>query len=429
MFLRSIKVSNFKSFEEIRVDFNRFNVLIGANASGKSNFVSIFNFLKDIANSGLDNAISMQGGIDYIRNINLGPSQDLSIELHIDLENEHGFPIEEKNKELTLFSPQEFFYNLCIRFPKKGKGYKIAGETLGIGIELAHVKGERDTEEEIETTKRGKIVFTNDGKEIKYEIDENIKEVLGKWAIPLPLVRRFLENGSSRKKLFLESEIPLFLVPTDSQFRDFIHNITLYDFDPRLSKLATQISGKAELEPDGRNLAIVLKNILENKKDAEKFFDITKSILPFIENITVEKLMDKSLIVSIKETYTKKKFPAILVSDGTISITALIIALYFEENPFVIFEEPERNIHPYLISKVIEMMKDVSETMKKQQIIITTHNPEVVKYADITHLLFMYRDENGFSRISRPVEKEEVKTFLENDIGIEELYVQNLLEW
>lgn len=176
-------------------------------------------------------------------------------------------------------------------------------------------------------------------------------------------------------------------------------------------------------------LAIVLKNILKNRKEAEKFSDLIRSILPFIEKVDVEKLMDKSLIASLKETYSKKKFPAFLVSDGTVNIVALIIALYFEEKPLIILEEPERNIHPYLISRVLEMMKDVSNVMKKKQIILTTHNPEIVKYADIDHLVFMYRDENGFSRISRPSEKEQVKTFLENDIGIEELYVHELLEW
>lgn len=428
MFLQNIKVSNFKSFEEISVDLDRLNVLIGANASGKSNFVSIFRFLRDIADSGLDNAISMQGGIDYIRNINLGPSQDLSIELHINSEDNPGFVFGKRDKEFVGISPQEYFYRLSISFYKRRKGYKITEETLGIGVELSRAKRERGTPKETEPTKRGKIVFTNDGKEIKYEIDENIKEDLQN-AILIPLVKRFFENGLSGRKLLLESETPLMFLPLDSLLKDFIRNISLYDFDPKLSKLATQISGKSELEPDGRNLAIVLKNILENKEDAEKFSDIIKSILPFIEKVTVEKLLDKSLMASLRETYSRKKFPAFLVSDGTINITALIIALYFEEKPLLVLEEPERNIHPYLISKAVEMMKDVSDTMKKKQIIITTHNPEVVKHADINHLLFIYRDESGFSKISRPIQKKEVKTFLENDIGIEELYVQNLLEW
>ena len=102
-----------------------------------------------------------------------------------------------------------------------------------------------------------------------------------------------------------------------------------------------------------------------------------------------------------------------------------IIALYFEKKELIIIEEPERNIHPSLISKLISMMKEAS---KKKQIIITTHNPEFVKNADLKSLLLISRDKQGFSTISRPLEKEEIKIFLRNEIGIDELYIQNLLE-
>jgi predicted ATPase len=89
-----------------------------------------------------------------------------------------------------------------------------------------------------------------------------------------------------------------------------------------------------------------------------------------------------------------------------------------------IIEEPERNIHPYLISRVVEMMKEASQ---KKQIIVTTHNPEIIRHADLESILLISRDKEGFSTISRPSEKEEVKTFLDNEIGIEELYIQDLL--
>jgi hypothetical protein len=45
----------------------------------------------------------------------------------------------------------------------------------------------------------------------------------------------------------------------------------------------------------------------------------------------------------------------------------------------------------------------------------------------LENLLLIYRDKEGFSHISRPADKIEVKTFLEQEIGIEELYVENLL--
>ncbi len=70
------------------------------------------------------------------------------------------------------------------------------------------------------------------------------------------------------------------------------------------------------------------------------------------------------------------------------------------------------------------MMK---ESSAGKQIMITTHSTEVVKHAAIEDLLLVSRDTEGFSVISRPADKEEVRTFLENEIGIEELYIQNLL--
>ncbi|KAF5417293.1 MAG: hypothetical protein C5S49_03710 [Candidatus Methanogaster sp.] len=221
----------------------------------------------------------------------------------------------------------------------------------------------------------------------------------------------------------------MFLLPLSIGINDLFRTISIYDLDPKLSKKATLITGKTELEPDGSNLAIVLKNILDDKKKVERISNLVKDLLPFIEDLTVERLADKSLLASLKEVYSEKAFlPTPLMSDGTINITALIIILYFERKPLIIIEEPERTIHPYLISKIVDMMKDVSERFEKQ-IVVTTHNPEMVKYAGIDNILLVTRDDNGFSQISRPSEKEEVKIFLENEMGIEELYVQNLLEW
>jgi len=237
----------------------------------------------------------------------------------------------------------------------------------------------------------------------------------------------FSEEKLSHNKLFLADSV--FLPHLSFIINKFFKDISIYDFDPKSSKESTPITGKSELEPDGRNLAIVIKNILDDEKKAESMSALMKDLLPFIESLTVDRLADKSLLVSLKEVYSGKKFlPAPLMSDGTINITALIIALYFEEKPVIAIEEPERNIHPHLISKIVDMMKDVSERFEKQ-IIVTTHNPEMVKYAGIENILLVHRDDRGFSRISRPSEKDEVRIFLENEMGIEELYVQNLLEW
>jgi predicted ATPase len=131
-------------------------------------------------------------------------------------------------------------------------------------------------------------------------------------------------------------------------------------------------------------------------------------------------------LFKVQEKYFGSEYlPAPLVSDGTVSITALILALYFVSKNTIVIEEPERNIHPALVASVVEMMKDAS---RRKQIMITTHNPEIVKHAGIENLLLISRDPEGFSTVVRPSEKDQVREFLKNEIGVDELFAQNLLD-
>ena len=47
MAIKKIKISNSKSFKNLELELGKFNVLIGANASGKSNFTQVFGFLRN----------------------------------------------------------------------------------------------------------------------------------------------------------------------------------------------------------------------------------------------------------------------------------------------------------------------------------------------------------------------------------------------
>jgi len=58
--IKTIKARNYKSFKDIEINLSNFNVIIGSNSSGKSNFLSILQFFRDIINSGIENAISFK---------------------------------------------------------------------------------------------------------------------------------------------------------------------------------------------------------------------------------------------------------------------------------------------------------------------------------------------------------------------------------
>jgi predicted ATPase len=418
MAIKRIRVKNFKSFKDLEVELGKFNLLIGANASGKYNFIRIFEFLRDIVKHGLDNAISMQGGSEYLRNISIGPSEDFSLEVVSDQEFRRA--IKKKEKGSLGMITYETIYKFTINFNKTGSGFKIVEDKITQKCKFVRLEGQKEKIKEKEELGEGEILFSNVEGELKVDLKLPAELPITKDDI-FPRILR--EEKMPPKTLLIESPLFPFIFPRSEAI---FGSISIFDFDPKLPKKAVPITGKIELEENGENLAIVLKNILEDKEKERKLSNLVKDLLPFVNKLDIEKFADKSLLFKLEEVYAQKQYlPAPLISDGTINITALIIALYFEKKLLTIIEEPERNIHPSLISGVVQMLKEASQ---KKQIIVTTHNPEMVRHTDLESILLISRDKEGFSTISRPFEKEEVKTFLKNEIGIEELYVQNLLE-
>ncbi len=422
MAIKRIKVSNFKSFDEVDLELGNFSVLIGANASGKSNFIQAFKFLRDSAQFGLDSAISMQGGIEYFRNLNIGSSKNFSIEVACDTRESYMV-----TKEKLTIEGYEATYRFELTFTGVSR-FEVVEEKL---LQKCNFYGQT---EKGKTTKeklgKGEIVVYRSGNErgVSFKPPKGV-DIDSDGVFEVNMTRRFLTSAKMIPKSLLIQGSPF---PFGSSFlfigaslKNNISGISTYDFDPRLSKKAQTITGKVELEEDGSNLAIVLKNIMRSGNNRRKLFNLLQETLPFVNNLTVETFADKSLIFKLRESYSGRKFlPASLLSDGTINITALITALYFGEKPSIIIEEPDRNVHPYLISRIVSMMKEASKT---KQIIITTHNPQIVKYVDIKDILLISRNRQGLSSIHQPSESKEINTFLKNEIGIDELFVQNLM--
>ena len=416
--LQNIKVQNFKSFQNIDLTFGDLNVIIGANASGKSNFVQIFNFLSDIRKHGLDNAISLQGGIEFVRNFKIGANANIIFEIKVRFPRPVflRYPLRRNMGRIQIKS---FTYRFEIK-PGKRSGYKIVNDkaTLGVQVNLRE-PGIGQKSFTSQKSFDGELILSNENNRIK--LTNNFSENMDVKLRSLDFL--FHRDRIPSKSLLLETfEFRYFLEP---QVMDFLDEMAIYDFDPKLAKRAVPLRGKVELENDGSNLAVVLKNVLENRDSRRKLSNLLSYLLPFVDSINIEKFADKSILFKLKETYYKNQtLPSSLISDGTINITALILALYFQDNKITFIEEPERNIHPSLMIKIIELMKEASQI---GQIMVTTHNPELVRYAGIENIFLVSRDSDGFSNIIRPSEVEEVRDFLKNDMEIGELYIQNLL--
>jgi predicted ATPase len=413
MGITRLKVSNFKSFDELDLELRPLNVVVGANAAGKSNFLEVFRFLRDLAESGLENAISLQGGIGYLANRKIGSTRPTSVEVTSQFAAMAGLPHWSGWANGATWETIELEVTYSLGLQAGGpQGFEIIREEIA---HLCHVRrqqlGPRPPFQEgpwqFRVLRAGNGIqraVTRAGKEaLGVDFDPQIHEGFPDLVRPL----------SPNESLLRRSNEPV------------IPDIAVFDFDPRLPKKAAPITGRVDLDPDGGNLAIALKSILSDPERAARFSRLLRDLLPFVEDLRVENLADKSLLFLLRETYSGEDYlPAAFLSNGTIQIAAVLLALYFDRADITVVEEPERNIHPHLISRVVAMMKDAAET---RQVVTTTHNPELVKHAELADLLLVSRAENGFSRISRPAENEELKVFLENELGVDELYVQNLL--
>lgn len=444
MGIKNLAVENFKSFEKIKLDFKKTNVLIGSNSSGKSNFVQIFKFLHDLNNHGLEIAIAKQGGIEYLRNINIGNSKPLKIKLSSN--NLNVFPIEvsnEENKKLAAFV-YETNYSFSIKFKDDDETYEILKDELELYAVLVDEKHiEKLSNDEIKDISKALKIYDinkNETKICDMEIIGNstIKVSNKKGELSLELknknidlikedifpkkILKYTESDLKKESSFLIIDTIISLVPVN--WGKIITDISFYDFDPKSCKTTTKLTGKLPLEENGDNLSIILEHILKDEKRNKKFYNLLNDLLPSIKTIEPENLVDNSKIFKLKEHYSKENgIPASLVSDGSINIIALIVALYFQKGSSIFVEEPERNIHPKLLSKVVDMMKDSS---KHHQIFTTTHNPEILKYVDPENIYFISRDKNGYSIITKPSEEEDLKPLIE-DIGIEQLFIDDIL--
>ena len=79
--LDRIKITNYKSIQNLDLELSALNVFIGANGSGKSNFISVFKFLNYLIEGNLQTYTAERGGADTILHFGRKHSEDMSFSL------------------------------------------------------------------------------------------------------------------------------------------------------------------------------------------------------------------------------------------------------------------------------------------------------------------------------------------------------------
>lgn len=80
-----IHLENWRNFTHVDVSFQQRVFLVGPNASGKSNFLDCFRFLRDLVSvgGGLEKAVADRGGVSRLRSLSARKPSEIVLDVEI----------------------------------------------------------------------------------------------------------------------------------------------------------------------------------------------------------------------------------------------------------------------------------------------------------------------------------------------------------
>jgi len=157
-------------------------------------------------------------------------------------------------------------------------------------------------------------------------------------------------------------------------------NLRLFRIEPRdIKESNTSIHDDSELQRYGQNLAAVLRRLEKDDEVRETIIDWLQLIVPQLEIVQTEaERLSGSAQLAFKEKGTDKLFPAHLISDGTIYLLCLLVAMLDRpKTGITLIEEPERGLHPKAIMELVKGFREHATI--ESPIWLTTHSESVVR--------------------------------------------------
>jgi predicted ATPase len=328
--IRQVQIRNYKSIAQISVDFGLFTVLVGPNGSGKSNFIDALAFVQECLAESIELAFKNRGGIAAVRRRSAGHPTHIGIRLVLDLGDElsadYAFEIAAKPKEK----------------------FSVARERC--------------------------IVQKFMGQSYAFEIED------GRFTTEIPGIRPKVAPD----------RLALYAASATDEFRpvyDFLTSMRFYSIVPvRLRELQEPDTGDF-LKRDGSNAAAVLKRLQEEAQGNGQYDRVCRILSRVVEGI--RKVEYRA--IGQKETLQFKQdvglehpwtFDALNMSDGTLRVLGLLLAVY-QPGPYsvVAIEEPEATVNPAVAEVVVEVLMDAAN---ERQVLLTSHSPDILDYKELT---------------------------------------------
>jgi predicted ATPase len=352
--LKEVHYKNWKSFSNATLYIDPLTVLIGTNASGKSNALDGIAFLSRVVQgkelqtilSG-DSALLLEANIQAIRGgvewAAKRPHSSFTLEAVIegDEETDYHYSIEVSTKsDVELLS--ESLVKIDRKMNKRTKLFTATAEEDSPTVAASVYNGRRSKKKPF---KRSVSVISQlKNQETRPEVDEAIQ-----------LVVHTLEN------VFI-------LDPAPALMRDY------KPFSNRLASNASNVAGVLAALPK------------EEKKQMEKLLSKYVSRLPEgdVQRVWAEPVgrfkTDAMLYCEEQWPGSDKKLivDARGMSDGTLRFIGILTALLTRpKGSLIVIEEIDNGLHPSRAGILIEMLNEIG-TDRQIDILMTTHNPALL---------------------------------------------------
>lgn len=328
-FLRRVRIRGYKSIAFCDVTLEPLTILVGRNASGKSNFLDALAFLSDAVRLNLAEAIYRHGGPLAIRHRN-SPKGEVSFEATCQIEEagEH----------------YELVYTLSFALDADA-----VPQARSEGMRLRHVNFDRSNQ------------------------SQPAHRVVGKqldWVSSDPRTKLSLPDWGEEPGPTLTAHLA---------------SMRVYNFLPDVMRQPQRLRPVGFLDRDGSNVAGVLAATRQRDAwRAERVGRYLKAVAQSVE-LVGSKRYGEYETVGFRVPGQAGEFDAASMSDGTLRIFGALVAAFQDVAPYgspslVAIEEPEAALHPAAMRALVAAL---DEATLWTQILLTTHSPDLLDATEV----------------------------------------------
>jgi predicted ATPase len=317
--IRYLKIANYRSIDVLELrDLKPFSVFAGPNGAGKTNFFEALDFVNLVIQLGANEAIKKHGGFKNIHCL-----------------------------RRDFDAARVFEFKSIFEFETDTQ----KTETLIYHFKISQLEASPTLEEYLLEGSSGK----------KWTVNDFFKEN---------------EDGSQAKEEFIrrgKSFLPIFPLSGIQLFK----HLRLYRIDPIEAKSPVKNYDDSELSYNGRNLAAVLTRLEKDEAIREIILEWMGMCVPGLEQVqTQSERFTGNTVLAFQEEGIA--FPAHLISDGTIYLLSVLIAILDRPSlGMILIEEPERGLHPQAIMELVDGFRE--QATFECPIWVTTHNEALVR--------------------------------------------------